>query len=66
MTLWASLAAENSVNWYNGQFDMALHEKFMEFDWSKVKRVGIIGNGNVALDIVRVLISNKIYDMWEL
>ena len=53
------------VNWYNGQFDMALHEKFMKFDWSKVKRVGIIGNGNVALDIVRVLISNKVYDMWE-
>lgn len=53
------------VNWYNGQFDMALNQKFLKFDWSKVKNVGIIGNGNVALDIARVLISNQIDELWS-
>ncbi|CAB4253748.1 similar to Saccharomyces cerevisiae YDR376W ARH1 Oxidoreductase of the mitochondrial inner membrane [Maudiozyma barnettii] len=53
------------VNWYNGQFDMSMNEKFMNFDWSRVSRVGIIGNGNVALDLSRVLISNQIDSLWS-
>ncbi|CCK69585.1 NADPH-adrenodoxin reductase KNAG_0C04840 [Huiozyma naganishii CBS 8797] len=53
------------VNWYNGYFDSALDDKFSSFPWEKVKRVGIIGNGNVALDIARVLLSNKIDSLWS-
>ncbi|SMN19665.1 similar to Saccharomyces cerevisiae YDR376W ARH1 Oxidoreductase of the mitochondrial inner membrane [Maudiozyma saulgeensis] len=53
------------VNWYNGQFDMSLNEKFMNFNWSKVSNVGIIGNGNVALDLARILISNQIDSLWS-
>ncbi|GMM58767.1 NADPH-adrenodoxin reductase [Maudiozyma humilis] len=52
------------VNWYNGQFDVALSDKFMKFDWSKVRKVGIIGNGNVALDVARLLISNQVKELW--
>lgn len=53
------------VNWYNGQFDQSLNDKFMNFNWSQVKKVGIIGNGNVALDLTRVLISNQINEIWS-
>lgn len=53
------------VNWYNGHPDFASDPKFVNFDWSKVRNVGIIGNGNVALDLTRVLISNKIDQLWS-
>lgn len=53
------------VNWYNGHPDFAKDKRFTDFDWSKVSKVGIIGNGNVALDITRVLISNQIDEIWE-
>lgn len=53
------------VNWYNGHPDFATSPKFIDFDWSKVRNVGIIGNGNVALDLTRVLISNKISELWS-
>ncbi|EDO17308.1 hypothetical protein Kpol_1062p16 [Vanderwaltozyma polyspora DSM 70294] len=53
------------VSWYNGHPDYALNPKFMDFDWSHVSKVGIIGNGNVALDISRVLLSNKIDEIWK-
>ena len=53
------------VNWYNGHPDFANDKRFTDFDWSKVSRVGIIGNGNVALDITRVLISNQIDEIWK-
>lgn len=53
------------VNWYNGHPDFAKDKRFTTFDWSKVSKVGIIGNGNVALDITRVLISNKIEEIWQ-
>lgn len=53
------------VNWYNGQFNVALSDKFMKFDWSSVRKVGIIGNGNVALDLARVLISNQVKELWN-
>lgn len=53
------------VNWYNGHFDYSLSEKFNNFPWSKVKNIGIIGNGNVALDLTRILISNQIGEIWD-
>ncbi|CCF58529.1 hypothetical protein KAFR_0E03780 [Kazachstania africana CBS 2517] len=54
------------VNWYNGDLNMSQPDsKLNQFDWNKVKNVGIIGNGNVALDITRVLISNKIKEIWD-
>lgn len=52
------------VNWYNGHPDYAMDPKFTDFDWSQVKKVGIIGNGNVALDLTRVLISNSVGGLW--
>lgn len=52
------------VNWYNGHPDFAMDPKFTDFDWSQVKKVGIIGNGNVALDLTRVLISNRVEALW--
>lgn len=42
------------VNWYNG------HPKFsnLKIPLDKVSNVSIIGNGNVALDIVRILLAH--------
>lgn len=53
------------VNWYNGHPDFANDKRFTEFDWSQVRRVGIIGHGNVALDITRVLMTNRIQEIWK-
>lgn len=52
------------VNWYNGHPDFALHPKFMDFDWKSVRNVGIIGNGNVAIDIARLLLSSTVSSIW--
>jgi len=48
-----SLAATEFVAWYNGHPDYADRK----FDLS-CERVVIIGNGNVALDVARILVSN--------
>ena len=53
------------VNWYNGHFDYSMSPKFNDFPWSKVRNVGIIGNGNVALDLTRVLLTNQINTKWN-
>lgn len=53
------------VNWYNGHPEYANDPRFVNFDWSKVKNVGIIGNGNVALDLTRALISNRVEELWD-
>lgn len=53
------------VNWYNGHPEYAKDPRFLDFNWSGVKNVGIIGNGNVALDLTRILISNKIAELWD-
>lgn len=53
------------VNWYNGHPDYSTDEKLTNFNWSNVKKVCIIGNGNVALDITRLLLSNQIKNIWE-
>ncbi|CAR24429.1 NADPH-adrenodoxin reductase [Lachancea thermotolerans CBS 6340] len=52
------------VSWYNGHPSFAGNEKLNNFDWSRVKRVGIIGNGNVALDLARILLSNQVSEIW--
>ncbi|EGR27084.1 NADPH adrenodoxin oxidoreductase, putative [Ichthyophthirius multifiliis] len=43
------------VNWYNGHPDYI----DLNIDFSKIKNVVIIGNGNVALDVSRTLIKAK-------
>lgn len=48
-----SHAATDFVGWYNGHPDHAGHR----FDLSG-KRAVIVGNGNVALDVARMLLSN--------
>lgn len=45
--------ARNFVNWYNGVHDGALFDPSL----LNARKATIIGNGNVALDIVRVLLS---------
>lgn len=50
----AVLPARKLVNWYNGHPDAA------EFDFTleNVEDVTIIGNGNVAIDVARILIAD--------
>ncbi|TID31235.1 hypothetical protein CANINC_000178 [Pichia inconspicua] len=47
------------VNWYNG------HPKFKDLNvpLEKVKNVAIVGNGNVAIDIIRILLADPKH--WE-
>jgi len=53
-------SARNFVNWYNGHIYYTEKSDFMspQFDLSKTKDVVIIGNGNVAMDICRILCKN--------
>ena len=46
-----SWAATELVAWYNGHPDY----QDLEFDLASVERVAVIGNGNVALDVARML-----------
>ncbi len=41
------------VGWYNGHPDHQTHR----FDLGRVRRVAVIGNGNVAMDVARVLLQ---------
>jgi ferredoxin--NADP+ reductase len=41
------------VGWYNGHPDHQQHR----FDLGRVRRVAVIGNGNVAVDVARVLLQ---------
>lgn len=52
------------VSWYNGHPEFANDERLSTFDWSRVRKVGIIGNGNVALDITRILLSCRETEVW--
>jgi ferredoxin--NADP+ reductase len=45
------VAARTIVNWYNA------YPNAPEFDLTGLRRVAIIGNGNVALDIARILVT---------
>lgn len=59
------LTSREFVGWYNSHPDMQDDDRILNIDWSRVRNVGIIGNGNVALDIARVLLSNKIDEIWN-
>ncbi|MFM1871393.1 MAG: hypothetical protein RL398_815, partial [Planctomycetota bacterium] len=47
-------AATDFVGWYNGHPDHRDHR----FDLSQAKRAAIVGNGNVAMDVARILLSD--------
>ncbi|AET39664.1 NADPH-adrenodoxin reductase Ecym_4641 [Eremothecium cymbalariae DBVPG len=53
------------VNWYNGHPEFSDNAILNEFDWSNVRKVGIIGNGNVSLDIARLLVSAQVGEIWN-
>lgn len=44
------------VDWYNGSLDYNLQPN--EFDLRETERIAIIGNGNIATDMSRILIRN--------
>lgn len=51
------LSSRQIVNWYNGSLDRENEiEKIMNLE--QVKQVAIIGNGNVSMDISRVLLKD--------
>ncbi|MEE2886247.1 MAG: FAD-dependent oxidoreductase [Planctomycetota bacterium] len=47
-------SATEFVYWYNGHPDY----RDREFDLSQARRVAVVGNGNVAMDVCRVLIQD--------
>ncbi|MCB9889389.1 MAG: FAD-dependent oxidoreductase [Planctomycetes bacterium] len=47
-------SATEFVFWYNGHPDY----RECEFDLSRTRRVAVVGNGNVAMDVCRVLIQD--------
>lgn len=49
-----SHAATEFVGWYNGHPDFANHH----FDLSNTERAVVVGNGNVALDVARMLLMS--------
>jgi ferredoxin--NADP+ reductase len=46
-------AATDFVGWYNGHPDHVHHR----FDLADAERVAVVGNGNVAMDVARILLS---------
>lgn len=51
------ISARQFVNWYNGHPDCDSNH-FAPPDLSKIEDVTIVGNGNVALDVARVLLAD--------
>jgi ferredoxin--NADP+ reductase len=49
--LWNSTPATVFVGWYNGHPDY----RDAPIDLSQIKRVAVVGNGNVAIDVARIL-----------
>ena len=47
-------AATAFVGWYNGHPDHRHHQ----FDLHNAKRVALVGNGNVAMDVARILLAS--------
>ncbi|SSD61793.1 related to Probable NADPH:adrenodoxin oxidoreductase, mitochondrial [Saccharomycodes ludwigii] len=62
------VSSRQFVNWYNSYPEnaCATPEQWKGSDfWKNVKNVAIIGNGNVALDICRVLLTSNIKQYWQ-
>ena len=51
------LTARSFVHWYNGHPHSPLHRGLQNLDLSKLRKADIIGQGNVALDCARILLS---------
>ena len=51
------LTARSFVHWYNGHPHSPLHRGLQHLDLSEVRKCDIIGQGNVALDCARILLS---------
>lgn len=49
------LPARRVVDWYNGSLDMNL-DIDSEFDLRNTERIAIIGNGNIACDMSRMML----------
>lgn len=45
------------ANWYNGSLDRDIDDE-RDLNLESVKEVAIIGNGNVAMDITRILLKD--------
>lgn len=43
------------VSWYNGSIESSIDSKINEIDFSKIRKIIILGNGNVSIDICRLL-----------
>ena len=52
-------SARNFVNWYNGHIKHSNDSDINKIDFSRVKDVVIIGNGNVAIDVARLLAKEE-------
>ncbi len=50
------LPSRRVVDWYNGSLDYNLTQE--EFDLRATERIAIIGNGNIACDMSRILLRN--------
>ena len=55
-TLKGILPSRRVVDWYNGSLDMDLKEG--EFDVRELEKIAIIGNGNIACDMSRMLLKD--------
>ena len=55
-TLKGILPARRVVDWYNGSLDMNLVEG--DFDVKQLEHIAIIGNGNIACDVSRMLLKD--------
>lgn len=55
------IAVQDWVNYYNTMPFPHSSPRFAPFDFTRVRRVAIIGNGNVALDAARVLSASYRY-----
>jgi len=50
------ISSRRIVDWYNGSLDFNLSKE--EFDLDRTERIAIIGNGNIACDMSRILLRN--------
>lgn len=51
------MSARSFVHWYNGHPHSPIHRSAGNFDLSHLQHASIIGQGNVALDCARILLS---------